>query len=191
MAEVKHRSGSPAESEEATVTDVTNCLYGIGMAEPAPAVTVSHPGPAALRVINPVMQFLLHTPFMGAARDGLMVLSFNGRKTGRRYTFPLSAHRIDGHLYTLTGAPWKQNFRDGADAEVFHAGKAVTMHGEFIQDRSAVADLYWRCARSYGVKGAQRKLGLKFRDGRMPTLEEFTAAVETNRLTAIRLTPIL
>lgn len=189
MAGAMHRCGSPAESEGTMITEVANCLYGVCMAEQAPAVTVSHPGPAALRVINPVLQFLLHTPVMGAARDGLMVLSFNGRKTGRRYTFPLSAHRIDGHLYTLTGAPRKQNFRDGADAEVFHVGKATTMHGEFIQDRSAVADLYWRCARSYGVKSAQRKLGLKFRDGRLPTLEEFTAAVEANHLIAIRLTP--
>ncbi len=159
------------------------------MAQQSPAVTVSHPGRATRRVINPVLRFLLRTPVMGAARNALMVLSFNGRKTGRRYTFPLSAHRIDNDLYALTGAPWKQNFRDGADAEVCHAGKATTMHGEFIQDRSVVADLYLRCAESYGVKSAQRMLGLKFRDERTPTIEEFTAAVEKNRLIAIRLTP--
>lgn len=41
-----------------------------------------------------------------------MVLSFTGRKTGRPYSIPLSAHLIDGQLYALTGNPWKQNFRD-------------------------------------------------------------------------------
>ena len=39
------------------------------------------------------------------------------------------------------------------------------------------------------MKGAQRVMGLKFRDPRIPTLEEFTEAVEANNLTAIRLTP--
>jgi hypothetical protein len=63
------------------------------------------------------------------------------------------------------------------------------MHGELIADRSVVADLYRRCSESYGVKGAQRRMGLKFRDQAIPTLEEFTEAVEQNQLTAIRLTP--
>jgi hypothetical protein len=31
-------------------------------------------------------------------------------------------------------------------------------------------------------------MGLKFRDPRIPTLEEFTEAVDANHLTAIRLT---
>jgi len=63
------------------------------------------------------------------------------------------------------------------------------MHGELIQDRSVVAGLYRRCTESYGVKGAQPRMGLKFRDQRIPTLEEFAEAVEQNQLAAIRLTP--
>ena len=142
------------------------------------AITVSHPPAAILRVANPILRFLLRTPVMGAARKQLMVVSFNGRKTGRQYTIPLSAHRVDNDLYALTAAPWQRNFRDGAAAEVFHDGKTTTMHGELIQDRSVVADLYRRCSESYGVKGAQRMIGLKFRDQRIPTLEEFTEAIE-------------
>jgi hypothetical protein len=159
------------------------------MTEQSPAITVSHPPAAILRVVNPILRFLLRTPVMGGARKELMVVSFNGRKTGRQYTIPLSAHRIDNDLYALTGAPWKQNFRDGAAAEVFHDGKTTTMHGELIQDRSVVAGLYRRCTESYGVKGAQPRMGLKFRDQRIPTLEEFAEAVEQNQLAAIRLTP--
>ena len=117
------------------------------------------------------------------------MVSFKGRKTGRRYTIPVSAHRIDNDLFALTSAPWRRNFRDDAAAEVVHDGKTTIMHGELIEDRSVVADLYWRCSESYGVKGAQRRIGLKFRDQRIPTLEEFTEAVEQNHLAAIRLTP--
>ena len=163
--------------------------YGEGMTEQSHAITVSHPPAAVLRVANPILRFLLRTPVMGAARKQLMVVSFNGRKTGRQYTIPLSAHRVDGDLYALTPAPWQRNFRDGAAVEVFHDGKTTTMHGELIQDRSVVADLYRRCSESYGVKGAQRMIGLKFRDQRIPTLDEFTEAIERDHLAAILLTP--
>jgi hypothetical protein len=158
------------------------------MAEQSHAVTVSPPPEAMLRVVNPILRFLLRTPVMGAARKQLMVVSFSGRKTGRQYSIPVSAHRIDNDLYALTAAPWKQNFRDGAPAEVLHDGKTTTMRGELIQDRAAVADLYRRCAESYGAKRAQRMLGLKFRDQLIPTREEFTEAVDRDHLAAVRLT---
>jgi len=142
-----------------------------------------------LRVVNPILRSLLRTPVMGAARNQLMVISFTGRKTGRRYSIPVSAHRIDNALYALTAAPWKRNFRNGATADVLLDGKSATMAGELIEDPSVIADLYRRCAESYGVKTAQRLMGLKFRDDRIPTLEEFREAAERDGLAAVRLTP--
>jgi hypothetical protein len=158
------------------------------MKEQSPAVTLSHPPEALLRIANPVMRLLLRTPVAGSARDQMMVVSFNGRKTGRRYAIPLSAHQVDNDLYAITSAPWKFNFRDGASAEVLHKGKTTTMRGELIQDRAVVADVSRRCAESYGVKRAQRMMGLKFRDARIPTVEEFAEAVDRDHLAAIRLT---
>jgi hypothetical protein len=159
------------------------------MTEQSPAVTVSHPSPAILRAVNPIMRFLLRTPLAGGARKQMMVVSFNGRKSGRRYSIPLSAHQIDNHLYAMTSAPWKHNFREGATAEVLHDGKTTTVRGELIQDRAAVAGLARRCAESYGVKRAQLMMGLKFRDERIPTVEQFAEAVDRDHFAAIRLTP--
>jgi hypothetical protein len=85
-----------------------------------------------------------------------MVLSLTGRKTGRPYSIPLSAHLTDHDLYALTGSPWKQNFRNGAPAEVVYDGKTTAMRGELIRDRAVVSDLFQRCAESYGVQRAQR-----------------------------------
>lgn len=158
------------------------------MTEQSLAITVSHPPAALLRVVNPTLRFLLRTPVSGGARKQMMVVSFSGRKTGRQYSIPVSAHRIDDDLYALTAAPWKRNFGDGATAQVLYDGKTTTMNGELIQDRSVVADLYWRCAESYGVKRAQRMMGLGFRDQRIPTLAEFTEAVDQLHLAAIRFT---
>lgn len=99
---------------------------------------------------------------MGPARKHLMVVSFSGRKTGRQYSIPLSAHWIDDILFALTG----------------YDGKTTTMRGEAIDD-----------AAGYGAKEAQRSIGVKFRDNQLPTLEEFTEAVDRLNLVAIRFTP--
>jgi hypothetical protein len=158
------------------------------MTDPSPAITISHPPQAILNVINPVLRLVLRTPVAGGARKMMMVLSFKGRKTGRQFAIPLSAHRIDGTLYAITSAPWKHNFKDGASAEVLLEGKTTTMRGELITDTATVADLAHRCAEGYGAKGAQRAMGLKFRDNSVPTLEEFTEAVNRLHMAAVRLT---
>lgn len=159
------------------------------MAEQSYAIDVGHPPSALLRLVNPVLCFLLRTPLAGPARTQLMVLSFTGRKSGKSYSIPLSAHVIDGQLYALTGATWKQNFRGGAEARVVYAGKTSAMRGELIGDRAVVSDLFRRCAESYGAPRAQRMMGLKFRDQRIPTHEEFAEAVDRMHLAAVRLTP--
>ena len=69
------------------------------------------------------------------------------------------------------------------------AGKTTAMRGELICDRAVVSDLFHRCAESYGVQRAQRMMGLKFREQRIPTLDEFEEAVDRLHLAAVRLTP--
>jgi len=164
-------------------------FYGEVMTDQSPAVFVAHPPEAMLRAINPALRFLLRTPVMGPMRKAMMVLSFTGRKSGRRYSVPVSAHQLDGELYALAGAAWRLNFRGGAPAEVLHDGKTKTMQGELIEDPTTVGELSRRVAEGYGVKVAQRMMGLKFRDQRIPTAEEFTEAARTNHLGAVRFTP--
>ncbi|CNJ09048.1 protein of uncharacterised function (DUF385) [Mycobacterium tuberculosis] len=62
------------------------------------------------------------------------------------------------------------------------------MRGELIGDRAVVIDLYHRCTESYGVKRAQRMIGLKFREQRVPTPQEFGEAVDRLKLVAIKFT---
>lgn len=160
------------------------------MAEQSPAVFVSHPPEAVLRFVNPALKFLLGTPLAGPARKQLMVLGFKGRKTGNQYSIPVSAHHIDNQLYALAGAAWTRNFRNGAAAEVLHDGKKTAMRGELIEDPAVFAELAHRAAEAeaYGVKRAQRMMGLGFRDQRIPTLDEFKEAAEREHLVAVKLT---
>jgi hypothetical protein len=159
------------------------------MTQPSPAVSIAHPPEKLLRAVNPAVKLLLGTPLGGALRRQMMVLSFTGRKSGRRYSVPVSAHRIDNSLYALASAGWTANFRDGANADVLWDGKTTAMRGELIRDPATVADLSRRAAESYGAKKAQRMMGLNFRDDRVPTLEEFTEAAQREGMRAVRFTP--
>ncbi len=160
------------------------------MTEQSPAITVSHPPEALLRIVNPTLKFLLRTPLAGPARHQLMVVSFTGRKSGRHYSIPLSAHLIDNIVYAMTGAQWKYNFRGGATAQVLHDGKTTAMRGELIEDKALVTDLHFRCVESYGVKRAERVMGLGFRDHQMPSRDDFAKAIDELHLRAIRFTPV-
>jgi hypothetical protein len=159
------------------------------MADQSHAIDVGHPPSAVLRLVNPILGALLRTPLAGPLGKQLMVLNFTGRKSGRQFSIPVSAHVIDGDLYALAGAVWKNNFRDGAPAQVVYAGKTTAMRGELVRDRAAVPALYLKCAQGYGVKRAQRMMGLKFREPRVPSLDEFTEAIDRMQLAAIRFTP--
>jgi hypothetical protein len=163
--------------------------YGVVMAEQSYAVDIGHPPNVLLRIVNPLLELLLRTPFAGPAGKQFMVLNFTGRKSARQFKVPVTAHVIDNDLYAMTGATWKLNFQGGAPATVVYDGKTSIMKGELIRDRAVLCDLYQRCVQSYGVKRAQRVMGVKFREQRVPTLEEFGEAIDRLHLIAIRFTP--
>lgn len=159
------------------------------MTEQSYAVDIGHPPSALLKAVNPVLGFLLGTPLGGPLRKQFMVLNFKGRKSGKQFKLPVSAHLIDGDLYALAGNAWKYNFKGGGPAQVVYNGRTTAMRGELVGDRETTCDLYLRCAQSYDVKAAQRQMGLKFRDNAIPTREEFAEAVDRLKLAAIKFTP--
>ncbi len=158
------------------------------MAEQSAAIEIAHPPQALRKVFNPVLRRVLRTPLGGRLTE-FMVVSYTGRKSGRRYSVPVSAHHLDGDLYVVLEAQWKYNFRDGADAEVYHLGKKTAMRGQLITERPVVVDIAHRLTQSYGAKRAQRSMGMKFRDDRVPTVAEWEQAVPRLKIAAIKLTP--
>ena len=141
-----------------------------------------------MRAMNSVLRRLLGTP-LGRPLTDFMVLNFAGRKSGRRFAIPVSAHVIDETLYALANAGWKVNFRGGTPVQVVRGGKTTAMYGELIEDPEVIADLCRRAATAYGASKAQRNMGLKFRDAGVPSLQQFRQAVDENNLVAIRFIP--
>jgi len=157
------------------------------MADQSAAVEAAHPPEMLLRIMNPVLKVALKTP-LGALMGDFMLVAFTGRKSGKRYATPVSAHALDGVLHVVLETQWKYNFRDGADAQVSHRGKTRTMHGELITEPATVAGIADQIARSYSPKKAQRQMGLTFRGGTYPTLAEWEESVRRLKIAAIKLT---
>jgi hypothetical protein len=151
------------------------------------AVEAAHPPELLLGVVNRVLKVALKTPLGGFIGD-FMLVGFTGRKTGKRYATPVSAHALDGALYVVLEAQWKYNFRDGADAQVSYRGTTSTMRGELVTEPATVAGIADRIARSYGLKKAQRQMGLTFRGDAYPTLSQWEQSVRQLKIAAIKLT---
>lgn len=153
------------------------------------AVTRTTPPLFLIKILNPVMRWLLRSSLHGAASKQLLLLHLTGRKTGRRYDVPVGYHHIGGQLSVLTNSPWRVNLRGGADIEVTFRGRNQPMHADLDEDPGRVASVYQQMIESLGWQAAQRRLGIKIWVRRTPTKQELEAAVRESGLSILTLLP--
>ena len=66
-----------------------------------------------------------------------LLLTVTGRKTGKRYTFPVNYRRMeDGKLVIGTEANWWRNLKGGAEVELLVAGDTLRGRAEPVLDDS-------------------------------------------------------
>jgi hypothetical protein len=122
------------------------------------------------RVANPLMRRAL--PSRLGARIPVGLLRFTGRRTGRRYDVPVGVHRLPQGLVVVTDAPWRLNFRGGADAELVLGGRTTAVRGELVEEPARVGPLL-RAILDSGVP--PRRVALQVAAGHRPTDEECAA----------------
>lgn len=150
------------------------------------AIEVPSPPPAAIvRLFNPAVMALMRTPLGAAMRRSVLVLRFTGRKSGRRYDIPVTAHRWDEGLMVLTAAPWRVNFRGGRDVDVTFEGRTTPMRGVLVEHPRTVAETYAQRISELGLAQARKKLNLKITVDREPTVGELAEAVEREKLSIV------
>jgi hypothetical protein len=150
-------------------------------------VVLGHQPPAPLvKTFNAVLRALLPSP-LGRGIGEFMLLAFPGRRTGRRYRVPVTAHRDDAGLYVLTPAAWRLNFTGGAAADVTFVGRTTPVHGVLLDDEAVVVRTYLDRMTELGLRGAARQIGLRFPAGRLPTADEVAELVRREHFGVIRL----
>jgi hypothetical protein len=140
------------------------------------------------RIANVFIRPLLRSS-AGKAIHELALLSFVGRRSGRRYEVPVEFHELDGEPLILTASGWRANLRGGADVDLVHEARRVPMRAELIEDPDEVASIYEGLIGEIGITNAKAtKIGLEVIGEDMPTHEQVREAV-AGRRTVVRLQP--
>jgi hypothetical protein len=97
--------------------------------------------------MNPVVSALLSSPFHWLLSPGLMLVTVTGRRSGRRYTIPVSYQEANGSIVILVAEArskqWWRNYRTPGPIEMRVRGKTVHGTAEVLASGSAE---FKRCA---------------------------------------------
>jgi len=102
-------------------------------------------------VVNPAMRLLLRSPLHGLVSGSLMLITFTGRRSGRRYTTPVRYLRDGDLVYCLTSTQtrWWRNLLGDAEVTLRIRGRDHRCHAVAIPDdpvRSrATLERFLRC----------------------------------------------
>jgi hypothetical protein len=92
-------------------------------------------------VLNPFMRLMLHLPIK-PMQERLMLLTYTGRRSGRRYTLPLSyVADADGSLLVPGGGAWKRGIQLGRPVTVRLLGRNRMATPEVIRDVAEIERL--------------------------------------------------
>jgi deazaflavin-dependent oxidoreductase (nitroreductase family) len=99
-----------------------------------------------MSLVNVPMRVILGLPFPTLLSGSLMLLSFTGRKTGKKYRQPVSYVRDGDTLLTPGGGRWKLNLREEQPVGLRLRGRNVVARPEIIGDVDEVERLLRRMA---------------------------------------------
>ena len=123
-------------------------------------VTRANHNPTVMKVMNPVMKFLVARGW-GPMADQVMVLHWTGKKSGKAYATPVSRFELDGRLFTQTKAGYKANFVGGGPAELLFGGSRRAYTGTVVDAPDVVGERMRSVLDALGTKDGARALGLK------------------------------
>ena len=91
--------------------------------------------------IDPVMAWLIKSPFHSLVSKNMLLITVTGRKSGKPITTPTAYLREGNTLWIISQreSKWWRNLRGGANATVVLAGKSIQGRGSVIEDEQAVA----------------------------------------------------
>ena len=91
--------------------------------------TTSAKAPVIFPLINRLMTSLLRSPLHGIVSHTLVLLSFQGRKSGKTYTFPTGYTQQDNQVEMVSSRSWWKNLRGNARVTLWLQGKKTQWRG--------------------------------------------------------------
>jgi deazaflavin-dependent oxidoreductase (nitroreductase family) len=100
----------------------------------------SLPPKAVMPVVDVFVRALLHSPLHGLLSQTMLVLTYTGRKSGKRYQVPLGYRRDGDRITLVAGNSWWVNVRDGAAVTLRLAGAEVRGFAIPVQEKRQAAE---------------------------------------------------
>ena len=135
------------------------------------------------RMINPWMATLLRSPLSFLVHQRILVVEYQGRKTGKHYRIPLSYHVCEDRICCLTesSAIWWRNLVDyPGTVDVWLRGKKESYHVAIGDDAdSDPIDVLSRICRSSRISAFFS--GVRIRGG-LPVEADIEQAIKVHAL---------
>ena len=114
---------------------------------------------------NDFMSWVLRSPLHGLLSNEMMLITVTGRKTGRKYTTPVSYYRQNGYLWVMTSRDrtWWKNLKGGTEVSLLLRRQPVSAFAEPELDLEAVQARMVEYLRH--VPQAARPLGIRMENG--------------------------
>ena len=93
-------------------------------------------------VLNPLFGRLLRSPLHAPLSKRLLLLTFTGRTSGKRYTIPVGYAQVDDTLLLGTESAWSRNLRGGASVHLRLRGEERTGTADVVADEAGMTQSY-------------------------------------------------
>jgi len=151
--------------------------------------------PAAMRAMfmmkmtNATLSVMLRSPFHGRVSATLLLLTFRGRKSGKKYSFPVG-YIQEGKDTLIVLTPkmraWWKNFRDGGPVSVYVQGKKRAGVAKVVLDDTEAVTMGIRAFLHHNPKAAPM-YRIELNAAGEPTLETLQRAAAHWVVVRIRL----
>ncbi len=128
--------------------------------------------------VNKAMKFVLRSPIHDIVSKTVLLITFNGRKSGKAYTTPVSYSQSGNQVTIFTHAAWWKNLHSGAPVSILLRGREIPGLAEPVaEDKKAIAARLAEHLRK--VPSDSKYYGVTFDDHGIPKAEEVEKAVQT------------
>lgn len=122
-----------------------------------------------LKAMNTVARPLLRSR-LGKRIPGVMLLQFQGRRTGRIVTVPVNFNLVDGVPMAFTDAAWRHNFTTTIPVTVIHAGERYATTGTLVpKTPHEMGEALRKCL---DTGSSASRMGIRTARGHEPTASE-------------------
>ena len=120
------------------------------------------------KLYNPIVIALLRSPLHSLMDKSTILVTITGRKSGKKYTFPISYMRDGDTLMMISQREhsWWKNLRGGAQVTLYLQGRTLKARGEVFTDAEIVANKLLLFLRQF--PGYQRPMHMKLATNGQP-----------------------